>query len=113
MADSTGNDTLRQAPSETDSQDRTKTAKDGDGPIVESTSTPEAPSLWHAGAQSECWTSTSATESVSCGSPFAARGRPALRLRRLPRRRTSLHCSRPLEGAAARFISPRSEFLTD
>jgi len=67
MADATRNDTLRQPPFETDPhpQDWTETAKGKGGPIVESTSTPETPSLWHAGAQSECWTSTSATESGS------------------------------------------------
>ena len=115
MANSTRNGTQRQPSSELDAcpQDWAETAKGKDGPAVESRGTVETPSLWHGGFRSECWTSTSTAESGSWGSPFAAPGRPALRLRRLPRRRTSLHRSRPLQGAAARFVPPRSKFLTD
>ena len=97
MANTRLNGTQRRLRSGVDScpQDRTETDKGKDVPNGESRSTAETPTLWHGGVQSECW------------------ARLAPRLRRLPRRRTSLHCSRPFEGAAARFVSPRSEFLTE
>jgi len=115
MANSTRNRTQRRPQSEVDLDPREwpETAKVKTDLMGESRSTPETPTLWHGGFRSECWTSRSVAESANWGSPFATPGRPALRLRRLPRRRTQLHCSRPVQGAAARFISPRSEFLTD
>jgi hypothetical protein len=103
MANSTRNRTQRQA----------EIAKVKDGPIGEARSAPETPNLWHAAPRSECWTGASGAGAESWGSPFASPGRPALRLRRLPRRRTPLHCSRPSPGAAARFTSCGGEFLTD
>jgi hypothetical protein len=103
MANSTRNRTQRPA----------EIAKAKDGPIGESKSALETPNLWHAAPRSECWTSTSGTAAGSWGSTFAATGRPALRLRRRPRRRTLLHCSRPSQAAAARFTSCCCEFLTD
>jgi len=114
MANSTRKGTQRQPPSEVDPclQDRTETATGEDGAIDESRCTSDTPNLWHCGPRSGCWTSTSEMESGSWGSPFAAPGRPALRLRRRPPRRTSLHCSRPFHSAATRFFAPRSEFLT-
>ena len=114
MANSTRKGTQRQLRSDVDfcPQDWADTARD-DGPNGESRSTAETPNLWHGGAQRECWTGCGPTESVSWECPFAAPGRPALRVRRLPRRRTSLHCSRSLEGAAARFISASSQYVTD
>jgi len=115
MANSTRNDTQRRPPSEVDAspQHWAETAKGKDGPTGESRSSVETPSLWHSSPRSECWTSTSITESGSWGSPFGAPGRPALRLRRPARRGTPLHRSRPLQGAEVRFIQPRSEFLAD
>ena len=73
----------------------------------------EAPCLWHTGTRNECWTSTSITDSRSWGIPFAEPGRPALRLRRPARRRTTLHSSRTFPPAEARFVAPCNEFLTD
>ena len=115
MANSTRNGTQRRLPSKVNSgqQDWTETGNGEDGPNGELKPTAETPNLWHGGAQRECWTSSGATESASWGSPFAACGRPALRLQRPPRRRTLLHCSRPSQGAAARFFSPRFEHLAD
>ena len=108
MANSTRNRTQRRPQSEVDLDPREwpETAKVKTELMGESRSTPETPTLWHGSLRSECWTSTSVTESANWGSPFATPGRPT-------RRRTQLHCSRPVQGAAARFISPRSEFLTD
>ena len=115
MANSTRNRTQRRPQSEVDLYPREwpETAKVKTELMGESRSTPETPTLWHGGFRSECWTSTSVTESANWGSPFPTPGRPALRLRRLPRRRTTRHCSRPCQGAAARFVSRRAEFLTD
>jgi hypothetical protein len=115
MANSTRHGTQRQPPSQADPcpQDRAEIAKGKDGPIAESSPTLETPNLWHAAPRSECWTSTTVTESGSWGSRFAAPGRPARRLRRPPRRRTRLHCSRPFQGAEARFTSRPTEYLTD
>jgi hypothetical protein len=109
MANSTRNRAQRQPPAQADicSRDRGEIAKGKDGPTGESRSTLETPNLWHTGPRSECWTSTSVTESGSWGSPFAAPGRPALRLRRMPRRRTLLHSSRPFQGAEARRFTRR------
>src|SRR5215472_6019369 len=115
MANSTRNRTQRRSQSEVDPSPREQpeTAKVKTELMGESRSTPETPTLWHGGPRSECWTSASVTESGNWGSPIAAPGRPALRLRRRPRPRTSLHCSRPFHSAATRFFSPRSESLTD
>jgi hypothetical protein len=82
-------------------------------PIDEPRAALETPTLWHAALRSECWTATSGPGAGSWGSPFAAPGRPALRLQRPPRRRTVLHCSRPCERAATRFPWCEGEFLTD
>jgi hypothetical protein len=98
MANSTRNRTQRQPLSEADSESRSAT---------------EILNLWHVGSHSECWASNSAAAAGSWGSPFAASARPALRLRRQPRRRTLLHRSRPSQKAAARFTSGRCEYLTD
>jgi len=97
MANSTRNDTQRRPPSELDAspQDWAETAKGKDGPTGESRSSVETPSLWHSSPRSECWTSTSITESGSWGSPFGAPGRPALRLRRPARRGTPPHLRDP------------------
>ena len=115
MANSTRNGAQLQPSSEMDLREHelAETAEGKDGPTGESGSVLETPSLWHAGPRGECWTSSSIMKSGSWGSPFAAPGRPAFRLRRPPRRRTVLHCSRPFQEAEARFISPRSELLTD
>ena len=108
MANSTRNGTQRRPPSNVDPypQELPETAKVKSELMEELSSTLETPTLWHGGPRSECWTSSSVAESANWGSPFATPGRPT-------RRRTQLHCSRPVQGAAARFISPRSEFLTD
>jgi hypothetical protein len=95
MANSTRNRTQPQPPFEVDSP----------------SSALEVPSIWHAAPASACWTGASATGAGRYGTPFPASGRPALRLRRPPRRRTLLHCSRPTQGAAARFTSCDCEFL--
>jgi hypothetical protein len=115
MANSTRNDTQRRPPSSVDPypQELPETAKVNSELIGKSSSTLETPTLWHGAPSSECWTSTSVTASGDWGSPFAAPGRPAQRLRRPPRRRTALHCSRPFQEAAARFISHSAEFLSD
>jgi len=115
MANSTRNRTQRRPQSEVDLDPREwpETAKVETELMGESRSTPETPTLWHGGFRTECWSSTSVAESGNWGIPFATPGRPARRLRRRPRRRTSLHCSRPFHGAATHFFPPRSEFLTD
>jgi hypothetical protein len=115
MAKSTRNGRQRRAPSQVDPypQEPPETAEPISGAMDESRSTLETPTLWHGGPRSECWTSSSVAASGSWGSPFAAPGRPVLRLRRLPRRRTPLHCSRPVQRAAERLISHRAEFLAD
>ena len=94
-------------------QERPETAKIPDGLTNESKSTLELPILWHGSSRSECWTSTSGTASGNWASPFAVAGRPALRLRRAPRRCSPLHRLRPIQEAAVRFVSERGEFLTD
>ena len=103
------------APSEVSSrpQDCAEIPKAKVGPIEESRATLETPNLWHAAPRSECWTKARGTEAGSWGSPFAAPERPAQRLRRSPRRRTTLHRSRPSLEAAARFAPCSYEFLTD
>jgi hypothetical protein len=115
MANSTRNGTQRRPPSNVDPypQELPETAKVKSELMEELSSTLETPTLWHGGPRSECWTSTSVTASGDWGSPFAAPGRPAQRLCRRPRRRTPLHCSRPFQEAAARFISHCTEFLSD
>ena len=115
MANLTRNGTQRQPPSELDpcKQDLTEDARGPDGSTGESGYTLETPNLWHAGPRNECGTCTSIEESASWGSPFAAPGRPASRLRRPPRRRTTLHSSRPFQLAEARLVPPLDEFLTD
>ena len=115
MANSRRNSTQLQPPSELDPCPRewAEPAKGNDGPIGESRATLETPNVGHAGPRSECWISTGLTESTRRGSPLAASGRPALRFWRQPRRRTPLHCARPVERAAARFVPPDSEYLTD
>lgn len=116
MANATRNGRRRQPPSELDpcQQDLAEAAEGTDGSTGESRSTLETPNLWHAGARSECWTGSGIKESsASWASPFAAPRRPALRLRRSSRRRTTLHCSRPFQVADARFVSPLAEFLAD
>jgi hypothetical protein len=98
MANSTRNRTQRQPLLEADSEAR---------------STPETLNLWHVGCRGECWASNSAAAAGSWASPFAASARPALRLPRLPRRRTLLHCSRPSQEAAARLTSGHCEYLSE
>lgn len=115
MADSTRNGARRRASSEVVShpQESPATAKLNGELIDESRSTLEMPMLCYGVPRSQCWTGTSVTGSETWGSPFAAPGRPALRLRRSPRRPTPLHCSRPVRPAAARFVSPCAVFLSD
>ena len=115
MAHSRQYRTPRQPPSEASSrpQDCAEIPKAKVAPIEESTATLETPNLWHAGPRSECCPNARGTEVGSWGSPFAAPERPAQRLRRTPRRRTTLHCSRPSQEAAARFAPCSYEFLTD
>lgn len=105
MANSARHRRQPQPPSETEFRPR--------GPIDEPRAVLETPTLWHAALRSECWISTSGTVAGSWGSPFAAPGRPVLRLQRPPRRRTLLHCSRPSAKASARFTASHGEFLTD
>jgi hypothetical protein len=115
MAHSTRSRGERQSPSDVGPrpQDFPEIPKAEAEPINESGSGMQTPSLWQAAAWSECWNSTRGAGARSCGSPFAAPGRPALRLRRTPRQRTTLHCARPTQRAVERFTPCLYEFLTD
>jgi hypothetical protein len=113
MANSTRNGRQPASAAEARRRDAAEIGNGRNGPPGESSVTLETPNIWHAGARSECWTSTRLTNPGSWGCPFAASVSPAVRLSRAPRRRTPLHSARPVQGAAARFFSSHGEFLTE
>ena len=81
--------------------------------LVELGPAPETLNLGHAGLRNECWPGTSAMVSSTSRSGPAVPRSATLRPRRLPRKRTPFHGSRPSQWAEARFIPDNREILTD
>ena len=69
--------------------------------------------LGHAGLRNGCWPGTSAIVARTSRSGPPTPRRATLRLRRPPRKRTPLHCSRPSQRAEARFIPDNPQILAD
>jgi hypothetical protein len=97
MARSTQKDPERQLAPEVESalHDRAEIVQPQDRPFGRSVPAQETLNIGHAGLRSECW---------------GALQQATRRLRRLPRKRTPLHCSRPSHVAEARFTSEAYEF---
>jgi hypothetical protein len=114
MARSTRNDAQRQlTPTvEPGLPDRVERAESQDGLIVESGAALESLNLGHAGLRKECWAGASVMGLGNSRSETAALRLATQRLRRPPRKRTQLHCSRPSHGAEARFTPAIFEILT-
>jgi len=115
VARSTRNDAQRQSAPEVEQslRDLAELAVCEEGSFVDLGPALDTLNLGHAGLRNECWPSSSAMVSSASRSELAPPQRAVLRLRRQPRKRTPLHCSRPLQRAEARFIPGNRVIRTD